>query len=85
MTVEEALGRIARAKENIVMAQRSVKDLWAEWMERRQTEIGHFRGRPGGVMGASTPEQMLDKIIERLELALTDAKTVRDNLKAASQ
>jgi len=80
MTIEETLGRVARAKENVVMAQKSLKELWADWMERRQNDIANLRGGTVGVFDAPSPEQFLDRIIDRLELALHDVKTVRDNL-----
>lgn len=38
--------------------------------------------RKAGLEGAD-PDTILDDIIERLELALTDVKTVRDNLKVS--
>ncbi len=77
MTVEEALGRIARAKENTVMAQKTLKELWVEWMERKTLEKILV---PDGFTGEESVD-WLNRIIERLELALHDVKVVRDNLK----
>lgn len=86
MTPEEAMGRVARAKENTVMAQKNLKDLWALWMERPKKDNDSIRslGRKGvGELGQLSPDDLLRTVIERLEFALTDAQTVRDNLKAS--
>lgn len=87
MTPEEAMGRVARAKENTVMAQKNLKELWALWMERRQVDTStmHSLGIKGvGELGQGSPDELLRQIEERLEFALTDVKTVRDNLKASA-
>jgi len=88
MTPEEAMGRVARAKENTVMAQKNLKDLWALWMERRQVDTSNM-GLLGticvGELGQEAPDRLLEHVIERLEFALTDVKTVRDNLKASAR
>ena len=76
------------------MAKKGIKELWAEWMERsvetqeqRQERLSPARIvtdllENGFGIFAVGPTAPLDSIIERLELALTDVKTVRDNLAA---
>lgn len=69
MTVEEALGRIARAKENAIMAQNRLKAVWAIWLER------------DNVQGDADVEKLLEEAEERLELAMHDVKTLRATLR----
>ncbi len=86
MSTEEALGRIARAKENTIMAQKGLKELWGVWMERETSKATHASIR--GLIHADsvnelrpvTPDEFLSKVVDRLELALHDVKIVRDNL-----
>ena len=77
-----------------MMAQKAIKELWAEWMERsiETPEARKERLSPASIVAdmlengfgilAVGPTAPLDNIIERLELALTDVKTLRDNLVA---
>lgn len=69
MTVEEALGRLARAKENLISAQNRVKAIWGIWLQRE------------AVRDEADVAKLLEDTIERMELALHDVKTLRDNLK----
>lgn len=84
MSPEEALGRVARAKENMVMAQKNLKELWALWMERQQQDIYNMGTKGASELGQQSPDKLLGDMVERLEFALTDIKTVRDNLKVTS-
>lgn len=83
MNAEEYIGRVARARENLTMAQKYV-GLAAQSLLDRPA--------PGTPQWASADRQAcarrdvgsIDLALDRIELAAADLKTVRENLELQS-
>jgi len=73
-TVQDTVGRLAIAKENVTMAQKEISHAMQGMFQREYAQ------REGLINMNPTPISSMDRGIERLELALHDLKIVRERM-----
>ena len=76
-TIQDTVGRLAIAKENVTMGQKHMSQVLQFFYERnREVEEAVFMFEP-----LSPPHEDLEAAIERLELAIHDLKIVKERVR----
>jgi hypothetical protein len=78
-TIQDTVGRIAIARENVTMAQKVVAQILHVFYERDDIDRGRTPRSPG-ITPAVVIRGDLDYAIERLELAIHDLKVVKERI-----
>ena len=78
-TIQDTIGRLAIAKENVTMAQKTVSQILHVFFERE--DVGRAKAPPPPSMApAVVMQQDIHFAIERLELAIHDLKIIRERI-----
>lgn len=77
-TIQDTVGRLAIAKENVTMGQKTISQVLHVFYERSDSEEGGMP--PPTITPAVVVRGDLEHAIERLELAIHDLKIVHERI-----